>query len=82
MAIEISGDQRPIILGLSIAFPIISTLAVILRFEARRLKEAQLGADDWTILAAQVSKFHELFPGSLWSNTERFTVGADTWGHD
>ncbi|CAO1604327.1 hypothetical protein XANCAGTX0491_007886 [Xanthoria calcicola] len=52
--VEISGDQRPTILGLSIAFPIIATLAVALRFQARRIKRAPLGADDWTILAALV----------------------------
>lgn len=52
--VEIKGDQRPTILALSIAFPIISVLAVILRFEARRVKRVHLGADDWTILAALV----------------------------
>ena len=49
------GDQRPTILGLSIAFPIVSIVAVLLRFESRRLKRVALGADDWTILAALVS---------------------------
>ena len=51
---EIEGDQIPTILALSIAFPTISVLAVILRFEARRVKRVYLGADDWTILAAEV----------------------------
>jgi len=52
--IEIKGDQRPTILALSIAFPIISILSVLLRFEARRVKRVYIGADDWTILAALV----------------------------
>ncbi len=52
--IEIKGDQRPTILALSIAFPIISILSVILRFEARRVKRIYIEADDWTILAALV----------------------------
>lgn len=51
---EIKGDQRPTVLALSIALPIISVLAVILRFEARRVKRVYLGADDLAILAAQV----------------------------
>ncbi|MCJ1369980.1 hypothetical protein MMC20_001192 [Loxospora ochrophaea] len=45
-------DLRPTILGLSIAFPIIAIISVVLRFEARRIKRLKLGADDWTILAA------------------------------
>ena len=48
------GDQRPTILGLSIAFPILSILAVLLRFKARTITRAKLGADDWTIAAALV----------------------------
>ena len=48
------SDDRPLILGLSIAFPIIAITAVILRFEARRINRLKLGADDWTILAALV----------------------------
>ena len=53
--VEIHGDQRPTILVLSIVFPLFSILAVAFRFEARRLKRVNLGADDWTILAALVS---------------------------
>ena len=49
------GDQRPAILGVSIALPIISILAVLLRIESRRVKRIQLGADDWTIIGALVS---------------------------
>ncbi len=48
------GDQRRTILGLSIVFPIISIVAVLLRFEARRVNRVRLGSDDWTILAALV----------------------------
>ena len=58
-----NGDQRPTILGLSIAFPVISILAVLCRFESRRIKRAGLGADDWTILAALVSRPASL---SIW----------------
>lgn len=48
------GDQRPTILGLSIAFPILSIIAVLLRFKAREVNRANLGADDWTIAVALV----------------------------
>ena len=48
------GDQRPTILGLSIAFPFVSIIAVLLRFEARRIKRVKLEGDDWTILVALV----------------------------
>lgn len=47
-------DNKPVILGLSIAFPLIAIASVILRFEARRIKRLKPGADDWTILAALV----------------------------
>lgn len=60
--VEGKGDQRRPILGLGIAFPIISTLAVVLRFKARRIKGNYLGADDWTILAALV-RIPISFPG-------------------
>lgn len=50
-------DDRPVILGLSIAFPIIAITSVILRFEARRMKRQKPGADDWTIVAALVNLF-------------------------
>ena len=48
------GDQRPTILGLSIAFPIVSIIAVLLRFKAREINRSKLGADDWTIAVALV----------------------------
>ncbi|MCJ1345873.1 hypothetical protein MMC31_004082 [Peltigera leucophlebia] len=49
-----AGDDRPLILGISIVFPIIAIIAVILRFEARRINRLKPGADDWTILAALI----------------------------
>ena len=44
-----------VVLGLSIALPIIATASVIFRFEARRIKRLKLEADDWTVLAALVN---------------------------
>ena len=71
-------DQRPIILGVSIALPIISILAVLLRFESRRIKRVPLGADDWTILAALVSHSTSLL-SSMLADTEAaqlLTIGV------
>ena len=48
------GDQRPTILGLSISLPIVSIIAVLLRFKAREINRSKLGADDWTIAVALV----------------------------
>ena len=67
------GDQRPTILGLSIAFPIVSILAVLARFESRRLKRVDIGADDWTILAALVSGSASL-PSLILAQTETAQV--------
>ncbi|KAH7405679.1 hypothetical protein DE146DRAFT_420423 [Phaeosphaeria sp. MPI-PUGE-AT-0046c] len=39
---------------LSIIFPILATIAVGLRFHARRLARQKLGADDWLIVAALI----------------------------
>ena len=47
--------DNSVMLGLSIAFPIIATASVIFRFEARRIKRLKLEADDWTILVALVN---------------------------
>ncbi|KAI9787990.1 MAG: hypothetical protein M1816_007294 [Peltula sp. TS41687] len=47
-------DDKPLIFGLCIAFPIIAITSVILRFQARRIQRVKLGADDWTILAALI----------------------------
>ncbi|KAF7870565.1 hypothetical protein EAF04_004309 [Stromatinia cepivora] len=44
--------QQPTIWGLGIAFSIIAIAAVVLRFQARRIKAQKLEIDDWTILAA------------------------------
>lgn len=54
---NMKGDQKPTILALSIAFPILSVVATLLRFESRRVNRAvQFGSDDWTILAALVNQ--------------------------
>ncbi|KAI1108086.1 hypothetical protein F5Y14DRAFT_117777 [Nemania sp. NC0429] len=46
--------QQPTIWGLGIAFPILSIVAVALRFQARRIRGQKLGSDDWTILIALI----------------------------
>ena len=59
-------DQRPTILGVSIAL------------ESRRVKRIQLGADDWTILAALVSHSTSL-SSSILAHTEAaqlITIGV------
>ena len=48
-------NDKQVMLGLSIAFPIVAIASVIFRFEARRIKRLKLGADDYTILAALVN---------------------------
>ncbi|PCH00934.1 Hypothetical protein PENO1_045470 [Penicillium occitanis (nom. inval.)] len=50
----VNDSQAPAILATASVFTALSVLAVILRFVARRLKRAQLGWDDWAILAALV----------------------------
>ncbi|ROW16865.1 hypothetical protein VPNG_01759 [Cytospora leucostoma] len=47
-------SQQPTIWGLGIAFTILATAAVVLRFKARRITGQKLGSDDWTILAALI----------------------------
>ena len=49
-----------VLLGLTIAFPIIATASVIFRFEARRIKRLKLEADDWLVLAALVNLLRAL----------------------
>ena len=75
---SMKGDQRPLILGVSVALSTISVLAVLLQFESRRVKRVQLGADDWTILAALVR--HSTFLlSSILAHTETVqlhTIGA------
>ena len=53
---NMADDQRLTILILSIVFPIIAFVAVILRFEARRIKRLRLEADDWTIVVTLVCR--------------------------
>jgi ABC-type proline/glycine betaine transport system substrate-binding protein len=50
----VDNSQAPVILATGSVFTALSVLAVFLRFVARRIKRAQLGWDDWTILAALV----------------------------
>ena len=42
------------VLAVSIALPILSIIAVFLRFYTRRLQKAKLGIDDWLTLPALV----------------------------
>ncbi|KAI0897737.1 hypothetical protein F4806DRAFT_507575 [Annulohypoxylon nitens] len=49
-----ADTQQPTIWGLGIAFPIIAIIAVVLRFQVRRIKGQKLGSDDWTIVIALV----------------------------
>lgn len=46
----VGHSQMPAILATGSVFTTLSVLAVILRFVARRIKRAQFGWDDWTIL--------------------------------
>lgn len=52
------NDQRPTIYSLGIIFPVIAIGAVVLRFQARKIKRQPLKADDWTILVALVRLLH------------------------
>ncbi|KAF4628350.1 hypothetical protein G7Y89_g9801 [Cudoniella acicularis] len=47
-------SQQPTIWGLGIAFSIIVIVAVVLRFQARRIKGQKFESDDWTILVALI----------------------------
>ncbi|KAI5917036.1 hypothetical protein F4810DRAFT_698242 [Camillea tinctor] len=47
-------SQQPTIWGLGITFSIIAILAVLLRFQARRIKGQKLESDDWTIFVALI----------------------------
>ena len=49
-----AGDQKQIFLALGITFPVVATLAVAFRFQARKMKRLRYEADDWTILVALV----------------------------
>ena len=70
------GDEQSTILALGIVFPILSTLAVVLRFEARRFKRIHVGADDWTILAALVYAMQYVYHQSVLSRT-----GPNFWNY-
>ena len=45
----------------SVIFSVLGTVAVILRFYARRLKKAPYGLEDWLVLASLV-RFHHQVP--------------------
>ncbi|KAI4159446.1 MAG: hypothetical protein L6R39_000348 [Caloplaca ligustica] len=48
------------VVGCAIAFPAMATLAVIGRFVARRLKKADLMADDWLIVLALIAVYGQM----------------------
>jgi hypothetical protein len=48
------SDYKPAFLALSIVFPIIAGIIVLLRFKARKLTKQPLEADDWLAVAALV----------------------------
>jgi hypothetical protein len=43
------------VVSVDVIFPLLSTLAIMLRVKARKIKSQPLGADDWTIIVASVS---------------------------
>lgn len=45
---------KPTIVGLGVSMPVLAVTAVMLRIKARRMKKLDLGADDYTIIAALV----------------------------
>lgn len=57
-------SRQSTIWGLGIAFPILAIIAVVLRFQVRRIKGQKLESDDWTILAALV-RHATYVPGHL-----------------
>lgn len=64
-------------LCVSIIFPFLSLLAVLLRFWARRLRSSPK-ADDWTIVCAQVPWPHQM----LFIGKELTVAGVLHWtGH-
>lgn len=56
---------KPTIVGLGVSMPVLAVTAVMLRIKARRMKKLDLGADDYTIIAALVrlpnSPCHEAY---------------------
>jgi hypothetical protein len=55
------ANRSRAIVGCVIAFTITSTVSVVLRIIAKRMKQISLCSEDWFIIAAQVCH-HESFP--------------------
>lgn len=59
------SSLKPTIVGLGISMPLLALAAVMLRVKARRMKKLDLGADDFTIIAALVRSpnhpYHEAY---------------------
>lgn len=51
-----AGDLRGTILGLCVAFGLMSIGVVALRFHVRSVNRVKIGIDDWTILGAMVNE--------------------------
>ena len=52
-----SSYGKAVLLGIGIAFSILPTIAVILRFHARALSQTGLRIDDWIMIPAVVRGF-------------------------
>ncbi|KAJ8070660.1 hypothetical protein OCU04_001031 [Sclerotinia nivalis] len=48
------GDLKPTIIGLTICFGLLSIIAVLLRFNARKITKAPFGADDYLAFSAML----------------------------
>lgn len=48
--------DKSVLIGTGVTFLILPMIAVALRFYARSLSRAKLGADDWIMIPALVSK--------------------------
>ena len=51
-AANLSDDQRPLIMHVTVAMICLSAIAVILRFSSRLLTKSPFLWDDWLVLAA------------------------------
>ena len=51
---HINDDRRPVIYGVCSMLTVLSTVAVVLRIIARRIKRLSLAADDYLVLLALV----------------------------
>ena len=49
-----AGIEQRNVLMLGVLFPIIATIAVFLRFKARKIQRLGIEADDWTVAVAHV----------------------------